>query len=364
MLNFINEGLFSFQTKTGKDRQGNPVTQLVVATSNYLVTYVKGSKMDKYRNPKDPKNINKKHDIDMRDNPSIEPINREILNINFATPEIIDNPALMSTQPTSIKVLYNTKGTPSVSVRCAEQNKSSLYVIAFPFNGMLLPIPEDPKYRIYKGMISPSVRPFYYNGRRYRKILYLVIEPHSALFNPTHKYHVDDIPIKLESYAIYKDRETGEEKTNHETLNFVIDVHGASSQWEYETMDEAYRIDPSMDSALWVEFKFDNNSNIKPRNNHNKDNESSNNNQYTKRQNNKPKNGQKSGYIEGNTYVTTNKHGIRKEVPLKSSNHKRSDLDRMMMESGMYETDERYNNRGKNTRGKKSHKNNRDDYWN
>lgn len=369
MVSFINEGLFSFQSKTDKDSQDHTIMQLQIASSNFLVTYAKGSKMDKYHNPKEAMNINKNHDIDMRNNPKIEPINRELVMINYVNDKIIDEPSLLCEQATSIKVVDNNKGVPTVSVRCLRpdsQNKSNLFVIAFPFNGMLLPIPEDPCYRIYKGMIIPSVRPFYYNGRRYRKILYLVVEPHMALFNPDHKHHRDSITIKLDSYAIYKDRDTGDEKTNHETLTISIQENSSESVWDYDTMDESYRITPNADTPLWTTFKFEPKSD-KSRKNMGKIDGGDYDSQITpkKRLNNKPKNGQRAGYVEGNTYVTTNKHGIRKEVPLKSSNHKRNDLDRMMQESGMFDhDDEIYNKRQNGNRKGKKRNNNRNDYWN
>lgn len=369
MVAFINEGLFSFQTKTEMNTQGHSIMQLMVASSNFLVTYAKGSKMDKYHNPKDPKIINKQHDIDMRNNPKIEPINRELVSINYINDKIAENPTLLQDQATSIKVVDNVKGIPTVSVRCLRpesQNKSNLFVIAFPFNGMLLPIPEDPCYRIYKGMIIPSVRPFYFNGRRYRKILYLVVEPHMALFNPEHKHHKDVISVKLDSYAIYKDRETGDEKTNHETLTVNIQENTSEAVWEYDTMDESYRIAPNVDTPLWTTFKFEPKAE-KPRKNTGKVDGGDSDDSFTPKKrfnNSKPKNGQRAGYIEGNTYVTTNKHGIRKEVPLKSSNHRKNDLDRMMQESGMFDHDEIYNKRQNGNRKGKKRNNNREDYWN
>lgn len=375
MLTFINEELFSFLPKIEKNPQtGKEIMQLQVATSNFLVTYTKGSKMDKYHNPKEPKEINRKHDIDMRNNPKIEPINREILTINYVNEEVQKNPQVLSEQATSLKVVDNAKGIPTVSVRCLRNdspNKSDLYVIAFPFNGMILPIPEDPCYRIYKGMIVPSVRPFYFNGRRYRKILYLVVEPHRALFNSDHKHHKDYICMEINSYAIYKDRETGNERTNHEKLSIKFEPEIVYPNWEYETMPEAMRIDPNMSTPLWTTFKFDTKTNDKPQRQHynyNQDNQTES--DYKPRQN-KPRNGQRSGYIEGNTYVTTNKHGIRKEVPINNRtsgnrNYNNDSIERMMQESGMFDEDySRQDNRRGNKNGKKKNKKNSyDDYWN
>ena len=84
MLTFVNEELFSYATKHEVNSQTKKdILQLSVSTSNFLVTYAKGSKMDKYHNPQQDQKINKNHDIDMRDNPNIIPINREILSVNY-----------------------------------------------------------------------------------------------------------------------------------------------------------------------------------------------------------------------------------------------------------------------------------------
>ena len=373
MLTFVNEELFAYDTKHEVNSQTKKeILQLGVSTSNFLVGYAKGSKMDKYHNPQKDQKINKKHDIDMRDNPSIVPVNREILTVNYVSDAQTNEPSLLMQQPTSLKVTENSRNIPQVTVRCLKENsenKSDIYVIAFPFNGMITPIPEDPKYRIYKGMIMSSVRPFYFNGRRYRKILYLVIEPHCALFDKNHKHHTDVINITLESYAIYKDKETGEEKTNHETFHLNMMESSFSSDWTYETMNEAYRIETNPEKPLWITFRFGarDSENKGPRqnnnNNFNKEKKFDNRNQTSQ----KPKNGQKGGYIEGNTYVTTNKNGIRKEVPIRGNEpHKnnKKDLDSMMKESGMFD-DEKFE-RGnrydrKKNKGKKGRNNRRFD---
>ena len=376
MLTFVNEELFSYATKHEVNAQTKKeILQLSVSTSNYLVTYAKGSKMDKYHNPQQDQKINKNHDIDMRDNPSIAPINREILSVNYVSDDQASNPSQLMNQPTSLKVTENNRGIPQVSVRCLKdnsENKSDIYVVAFPFNGMILPIPEDPTYRIYKGMIMSSVRPFYFKGRRYRKILYLVVEPHRALFNQNHKYHTDTISLKLESYAIYKDKDTGNEKTNHETFHLDMMQNSCNYGWEYEIMDEAFRIEAVPDKPLWVTFKFtqkDSNKNQSHRQNtQNQDSD----NPFSGRTPNptKKKNGQKNGYVEGNTYVTTNKNGIRKEVPIRNNSFKKNDkkdLDSMMQNSGMFDEDKfdrtnRYDRKKKGKKGGKKNRRSDDDY--
>ena len=62
MLTFVNEELFSYATKHEVNAQTKKeILQLSVSTSNYLVTYAKGSKMDKYHNPQQDQKINKNH---------------------------------------------------------------------------------------------------------------------------------------------------------------------------------------------------------------------------------------------------------------------------------------------------------------
>ena len=189
-----------------------------------------------------------------------------------------------------------------------------------------------------------------------------------AIFDKVNKNQTVVINITLESYAIYKDKETGEEKTNHET--FHLDMCAASSMtgWKYETMDEAYRIEANPEKPLWITFRFGarDSENKGPRQNNdnfNKEKKFDNRNQTSQ----KPKNGQKGGYIEGNTYVTTNKNGIRKEVPIRGNEPRKNnkkDLDSMMKESGMFD-DEKFE-RGnrydrKKNKGKKGRNNRRFD---
>ena len=52
MLTFVNEELFAYDTKHEVNSQTKKeILQLGVSTSNFLVGYAKGSKMDKYHNP-------------------------------------------------------------------------------------------------------------------------------------------------------------------------------------------------------------------------------------------------------------------------------------------------------------------------
>lgn len=349
MLTILQEDLYSFNCVKGTDPgTKQPSFKLTVATSNKLVHYAKpqpGKKMT--------------DGVDTSATPKFETSIRDILSVIIPSNDITGYRNL----PISLRVGENAYGSPKVSIRClgeSDANKANIYVLAVPFNGMIKPIPEDPKYHIYKGVIASSQRQFIYNGRRYRKILYLVIEPHMALFNPDHKYHVLNIPIQIESFAIYKDKETSEEKTNHEVYTLtIIDKDGMYTEnWEYETIDGAITIESSPDVPVWYTFKFAQKS----------PEEKAKSAQNTGRfQNKKPgvsKQGKREGYVSGDVYVTTNRHGIRKEVSISRGHGGRrdsgKDLDSMMKQSGMFESKEdrreTYGRRkGKNKKGRRQY---------
>lgn len=343
MLTILNEELYSFNCIKGTDpKTRTPSYRLTISTSNKLVRAVRTQRNDRHARTSG-------NNVDIASN--LETVTREILSV--LTPS--DDPTSYRNNPVSLRVGENPKGIPTVTIRCLgenDANKANIYVLAFPFNGMIKPIPEDPKYHIYKGIIATSVKPFFFNGRRYRKILYLVIEPHMALFKADHKYHTNNIPISIESYAIYKDKDTGEEKTNHETytLDIVSEDGMYQETWDYETLDYPVQIESSPDTPVWHTFKFIQKD--RP------DTEQSG--DHSPIPAPKPKkgnNGKKDGYVSGGMYVTTNRHGIRKEVPIgrKGKDHRDNDLDRMMRQSGMFDPKEdRRENYGK--RGKKGGK--------
>lgn len=351
MLTIINEDLYAFNCVKGID----PRTKL----DSYRISVATSNKLLHYRNTQDQSQRRKIQNGVENHNPPPESTPREILTIQTPSDDLNAYQKL----PISLRVGENQKGNPTVAVRClgeTDTNNANVYVLAIPFNGMINPIPEDPKYHIYKGLIGSSVRPFFFNGRRYKKILYLVIEPHMKLFAPDHKYHTDQIDIRVDTYAIVNDKETGKDYTNHETYTFsVVSADGMyRDKWEYERLEEpVYISDDTTAQPVWHTFKFiQKDRDSKP---------------YSAKK--KASNGRREGYVSGNTYVTTNKHGIRKEIPLRnrdehtggSPNGRRekfnrkngtdNDFERMLQESGLYdEHEDRRNafNRKKGNRGK------------
>jgi len=332
MITILNDDLFSFEHKTGSDRHtGTQVSKLVVSTSNKLVRYSREKGKSKAG-------------VDMSSTPQLVSTSREILSIT--TP--IDKENEWNKLPISVSVTDNERRVPQINIRCLgddeKRRNANIFVLAVPFNGMIVPIPEDPTYRIYKGMIGSSQRPIYVHGRRYRKVLYLVIEPNMALLDPEHKHHVREISVKVESFAVYKDSESGEDRTNHETYVFkVVDSDGMYTEsTDQETLTKAVMIDHDQTTELWHTFRFTKAP---------KDGKPTPNRKPFSRSKSQPE-----GYIQGNTLITKNKHGIRKEVSLDSRGRPRQpkDLDAMMKESGMYDQDYNSDRRGgRNKNGKK-----------
>ena len=253
---------------------------------------------------------------------TLVPVNREVLRISVPIREIAKNPINTDSKmssvpiewgkyPMSINVSQTGRFTTAVDIRCHENGNdhANVFVIAFPFNGMINPIPEDPKVRIYKGFISSSIKPFFYNNRKYRKILYLVLEVNKNLFREDHKYHTPVIPITLESYALFDNKETGDKQTSHETMTINITSPKGDHEikWEYETIPYAVMKNINRGENLWVTYDFTKpDSDDKPR---------------RRMKNRRGTGASRPVIIDGNTMITTNKHGIRKEIPLQSSQY-------------------------------------------
>ena len=358
MLNIVNEELMSYSTfKT--EEKGKSYTKIKVATSNKLQQYENDSRYNR-NNVEAPTKLKAGPSNRIVSNGNaLKPINREIIRISAPLKNIEDfeNQSIETRTvdfelPMSINISANNRYQPRVEVRCHEQgdDRANLYVVAFPFNGMIKPIPENPQYRIYKGLIAASVKPFFFNNRKYRKVLYLIIEINKNLFNPDHKYHTDEISIPLESYALFDDEETGKKKTNHEV--FALKILSANgdyiSSWDYDVIDDAVMMAVEPGQQLWSTYDVTKNSSSSTQ----------------KKSYNKNK---KEVSYEGNMMVTINRHGIRKEVPIKNNNRSknkykndpyrygnpevlRASLDKMMQDSGMY--DNEYENRSKKNGGK------------
>ena len=372
MLKIVNEELMSYST-IDMVVKGKEYTKIKVATSNKLQQYENDSRSNraggKFTDTKTDAKSTASSKVNIVSNvDQLKPINREIIRISAPLKNIGDFNAQPNESksvefdlPMSINVTSNGRQQ-NVEVRCHEQgdDRANLFVIAFPFNGMIKPIPQNPQYRIYKGLIASSAKPFFFNNRKYRKVLYLVVEINKNLFNNDHKYHTDEIAIQLESYSLFKDKESEAQKTTCETFIMRIFSENGdySTHWDYNVADEAIMMSVEPGQQLWTTFDA---SSFK------KNNDSK---SFGKKLNNK----QRPIHVEGNMLVTTNKNGIRKEIPLNRNKNrdtsynsfaaaKPADIDQMMKESGMFDAGS--NGRGKRNGGKRSnnHRNNRGDRY-
>ena len=354
MLNIINDDLFSYSTWTGTNNySGDPSFRLTITSSNKIVRL-----LDNKDQPRGQHN----HMSDAMA-PTV-PINRELLKLSAPDQNYND-------YPMSMKVYDNEKGIPNVELRALSkdrENRANIYLIAFPFNGFLKNIPESPLYRIYKGALVTSAKKFWFNDRKYKKVLYLIVEPNLNLFKPDHKYHQDKIEVTIEAYATFKNREKNfQESTSHDKMTVTI-VNG---QGEYtvdmqsEILDDKVEISPEPDKQLWTTFRFipkDQNGNptIKGEGDHPSSNGGTTvvNIGGTRKDDiyrDKKKNRQPQSFIQGNMRVTTNKHGIRKEIPLNRQDRPK-DLDRMMRDAGVFDEprdDGRYGGKGKKKNNRK-----------
>ena len=364
MLKIVNEELMSYST-IDVIANGQEFTKIKVATSNKLQQYENDSRDNRANgkntdNRKPNNNMKGSSKVNIVSNvEQLKPINREIIRISAPLKNIGDFIAQPSESktvdfdlPMTVNVSSNGRQQ-NVEVRCHEQgdDKANVFVIAFPFNGMIKPIPQNPQYRIYKGLIASSAKPFFFNNRKYRKVLYLIVEFNKNLFNPEHKYHTDEIAIQFDSYSLFTDKESNAQKTTCETflLRIFSENGDYATHWEYNVADEAIMMTAEPGQNLWT--TFDVNAVKNSRNAAQKSAKP----EYTTKKPNK----QKQVVVEGDMMVTTNKHGIRKEIPIKQGNQKNrnnnsrsNDIDQMMKDSGMF--DSAYDNRGKRNGGKRS----------
>lgn len=336
MIHFINEDLFSFKFSEDSSHGFLQPYHMEVCSANELLHQKEPADGEGTSTPKTTS-------VQME---KFVPIVRRIMNVHSIDNDFINHPMSMRVSSSMVAVVANGQdGTEpgtvtkqrkniTVDVRCLEDgndNRVNLYVVAFPFNGLLVPIPEDPKYRIYKGTLVSSRHSFWYKGRKYRKVVYFVIEPNLNLFDPTHKHHTDEIAFKFEAMGIYTDKhDDNRKKTNHETMCVTVtDREGNFTVTrEHEVIDEAVNLDPLTAESLWHTFEFEprerrNNDGQKPGGNYNR-NQRQQGGSYQRRDSQRPPRDDRddSGRGGTRTIVTTNKHGIRKEVTVPYKNKK------------------------------------------
>lgn len=229
MLNIINESLFNFDTMRGTNDYGEYYKLSVNSTSKAVKI--------------------------MNDN-SVVPITRPIIRLVSPDKDYSNYNLNVSTRE-------NDRHNINVLVKADKRNthNANVFVIAFPFNGIVKPIPENKQYRIYKGFINISDKmSINFNNKKYRKILYMVIEPNMNLFNEDHKYHTDKIELNLESFT-YINRNSKDDTqdftpyTDYEAMKLVITKNTYSVQWDSKKMDNLVDMSRFKGQPLWVTYR-------------------------------------------------------------------------------------------------------------
>ncbi len=167
----------------------------------------------------------------------------------------------------SISVRDNENGKRSILIRANDnvRRDANVFLIAFPFNGVIKPIEYSKQYRIYKGLIASSdSRNIQFKNKKYQKILYLVIEPNMNLFNEDHKYHTDEINITIEAYSHCEGDAPDKDDFNIQN-KLVLNI--TKDQF---TVENGYDKVPAVDTSkyrecqLYKQFKINTDRNAEP----------------------------------------------------------------------------------------------------
>jgi hypothetical protein len=197
MLKIINENLFSFSSEECNNATYGDYTKLSIQTSRSVV-----AKM-------------------CEETQEFAPNIRIFARLISSEPDHTKFNLSYSTKMENEKVQLLLKSSPEV------EKDSLIYLIAFPFNGIIKPIPESPNYRILKGMISVSEKySVEYNDKKYKKVLYLAISPKVSVLNNSVENAY--IPFGVEAYSYNKDKK-GNSVTLRETLELKIKKDNAHS---------------------------------------------------------------------------------------------------------------------------------------
>ena len=191
MIKFINKSLFNITTEEKTSEKGS-----------YFETTVSSS-------------------VEVKNRKTNE-MNRRVIT------KIISDTEDFNAENTSIQVKTTKLGSSKVGLRSSNQNQNNttIYLVAIPFNGIIKPIEKLFDYRIYKGIIlTAEKRTIEFNNELYKKIAYMVLIPNETLFEEDHKYHKDWLELSVESYNLESNPDTDEKKCikSISTVTFLKD---------------------------------------------------------------------------------------------------------------------------------------------
>lgn len=239
MITFVNEDLFNFSVseETSKMNPSQTFFKMKVFTTSKLVRNNEAS----IQNNVEP----------------YAPVAREIVSIIAPTQDFNLYNHSVNVSPHNsnyVTIKSHHKG--------ATNYDRNYFLIAIPFSGAMKPIPQSRDYSIYKGVVASSCRPFWFNGAKFRKILYLVIEPNTNAFFNVSGGKKPGIAITVEAVSNYRDRQDGgKEKANKFTQTVTLRYDSTLPEGAYpivatyeqhkEDYDHPLRMDRH-DQPLWV----------------------------------------------------------------------------------------------------------------
>lgn len=101
------------------------------------------------------------------------------------------------------------------------QYDTTVYLLAIPYSGIMVPIPEAKDLRIYRGItVRAAKRTIEYEGEKYNKIAFLVMAVNPNIFKEDSKYYKDQLEFSVETYNL----EDTEDKDVKKTLKTTITV--------------------------------------------------------------------------------------------------------------------------------------------
>lgn len=211
MITFVNEELFNFAISKEISRANPDQTffKMKVFTSSKIV---RSNEMS-IQNTAEP----------------YIPVSKEIVSIIAPTEDFNHYNHSLNVNPTNPNY---------VTLKSHHKNPGNYdrnyFLIAIPFSGAMKPIPQSRDYSIYKGVIATSCRPFWFNGAKFRKVLYLLVEPNVNAFFNFDGQRKPAIEIVVNAVTNYRDRQDGgKEKSTRHLQSVTIQYDSTVPQGEY-----------------------------------------------------------------------------------------------------------------------------------
>jgi len=133
--------------------------------------------------------------VEIEDRQSGDKFKRLISVVNHSSEEL-------NKENTRIRIKPLKPGRNQVQIRQSPDYKfdSDIYLIAVPFNGVLLPIEESYSYRILSGFVVNTLKnPVMVGKQKFGKIAYMIVTLNKGLFAEDNKHHTDQLELVVKS---------------------------------------------------------------------------------------------------------------------------------------------------------------------